>query len=342
MNSDILYFPYINIPKNDWTIRALMYYDKIGTIIPHDYFTKPNILDPFMLELSQAGYIQFIDPMSYISDPNAIVSPFIEFITHDERSLENKRRNFKSSVHKSFDISKLKFSRPIKNTEIFSQKFDSDMFAELQKLKLAKRINDYSFSVEENTAMALMTYLASILGKCCNMVPATDSLTNLETPISKLPFRHKQLLRDKILERILPYPEKIDVQKFLKFKEDNSEDIELFRIKIENLIVEVTSIDDAEYLENKLREIEIHSDNLAERMKSNKFGRIVWGSFCGLAAGAIGLASSGTSGLLLGVPGFANSIYSALESIKPNAISDISGLKYLALLRWDILKSKTN
>ena len=35
MNS-LLYYPYINLPQNDWTIRALLYYDNVNTIAPMD------------------------------------------------------------------------------------------------------------------------------------------------------------------------------------------------------------------------------------------------------------------------------------------------------------------
>lgn len=30
----LLYYPYINLPQNDWTIRALLYYDNVNAIVP--------------------------------------------------------------------------------------------------------------------------------------------------------------------------------------------------------------------------------------------------------------------------------------------------------------------
>ena len=47
MNS-LLYYPYINLPKNNWTIRALLYYDNVNSIVPEQYFNEPERYDPFM------------------------------------------------------------------------------------------------------------------------------------------------------------------------------------------------------------------------------------------------------------------------------------------------------
>lgn len=44
MNS-LLYYPYINLPKNNWTIRALLYYDNVNSIVPEQYFNEPERYD---------------------------------------------------------------------------------------------------------------------------------------------------------------------------------------------------------------------------------------------------------------------------------------------------------
>lgn len=31
--NNLLYYPYINVPKTDWLIRALLYYDNIASIV---------------------------------------------------------------------------------------------------------------------------------------------------------------------------------------------------------------------------------------------------------------------------------------------------------------------
>lgn len=38
----LLYFTYINLPKTDWTVRALLYYDNISSIVPQENFYSPE------------------------------------------------------------------------------------------------------------------------------------------------------------------------------------------------------------------------------------------------------------------------------------------------------------
>lgn len=49
--NNLLYYPYINLPNTDWTIRALLYYDNIGSIVPTQYFHEPEQYEPFMREV---------------------------------------------------------------------------------------------------------------------------------------------------------------------------------------------------------------------------------------------------------------------------------------------------
>jgi len=36
MEANALYFPYIKVPKSAWFTRILLYWDKVGAIIPSD------------------------------------------------------------------------------------------------------------------------------------------------------------------------------------------------------------------------------------------------------------------------------------------------------------------
>jgi hypothetical protein len=38
----LLYYPYINLPEGDWTVRALLYYENVGSIVPLEYFYSPE------------------------------------------------------------------------------------------------------------------------------------------------------------------------------------------------------------------------------------------------------------------------------------------------------------
>ena len=55
MEADALYFPYIKVPKSAWFTRILLYWDKVGAIIPSDYVTAHNIEEPAGHNISKRG-----------------------------------------------------------------------------------------------------------------------------------------------------------------------------------------------------------------------------------------------------------------------------------------------
>ena len=67
--SSLLYYPYINLPENDWTIRALLYYDNIGAIVPAQYFHEPEQYTPFMRKAIENELITPINPMNVLDRP---------------------------------------------------------------------------------------------------------------------------------------------------------------------------------------------------------------------------------------------------------------------------------
>lgn len=54
----VLYFPHIRVPDNEWFTRALLYWDEVGTIVPH---APPDevreILGEHTLRLMDAGLV---------------------------------------------------------------------------------------------------------------------------------------------------------------------------------------------------------------------------------------------------------------------------------------------
>jgi hypothetical protein len=50
-NECALYFPLISPPASDWLTRALLDWDRVGTIVPHDWVENPKLLGEHMLEL---------------------------------------------------------------------------------------------------------------------------------------------------------------------------------------------------------------------------------------------------------------------------------------------------
>lgn len=314
MNS-ILYYPYINLPPTDWTLRTLLYYESVGSIVPHQYFYEPEKnYEPFMLELVRNQLVLPIDPMKELENPWKVTEPFIEFI---------KSKSFTKRIRL---IEKPIFVR------IHFQKFEDGVFYELEQLGLAKRDkrNWQWIMVEKNTAAYLMKYLTTILSKKLKMTPATDSYKKRIT-IQNSRLQRKK--RDIILEKLIPFPQEVDFDKVFNFKEKNKKELKIFRNKIEQIVLDDSVETGSELFNSKIDEMSLHRDELAEEMRKSKFKQIIFGTVCGILGSATGLAAAETVGAILGgLPGFANAVYSGLQIEKAEKSFDQSGMKYLALI----------
>src|SRR5688572_21572421 len=116
----ILYFPYINLPQSDWTVRTLIYYDKVGSIVPEEYFFNPEeSYEPFMLELIREELVVPINPIDVLRNPWQVFDPFLEFIEKKKVSLKDRSKKFIAKIHKD----KLDFN----GTKLHADKFDNDI-----------------------------------------------------------------------------------------------------------------------------------------------------------------------------------------------------------------------
>ena len=64
----LLYYPYINLPETNWTVRVLLYYDEVGSIVPQQYFYAPEEYNPYMRNLIQEGLVNPINPIEVLDN----------------------------------------------------------------------------------------------------------------------------------------------------------------------------------------------------------------------------------------------------------------------------------
>jgi len=322
----ILYFPYINLPKTDWTVRTLLYYDNIGSIVPQEYFYSPErSYEPFMLELVRSGLVIPIDPIETLDYPWQICKPFLEFLQSPYFRINQKVESFSRGIESRIHIGKFSGAR------IHADKFDGEIFYSLVQLGLARRINNNWYMVEKNTAKYLMKFLASIISTKLEMLPTTD---NYESIPFRKPIIEQKRKRDTILSNLIPFPEEIDLKKLLKFKEKNHSTLKLFKNKIEQLVLDENLIEGTQLFNAKIEELEIHKNELYNKMNESQFKNVFFGSVCGIIGATQGFVSTAnTVGAVGGaMPGFASAIYSALKIEKAEDIADQTGMKYLALI----------
>ncbi|POS00631.1 hypothetical protein Q361_1394 [Flavobacterium croceum DSM 17960] len=323
---NILYYPYINIPKNDWTVRTLLYYDNIGTIVPQEYIWEPEkSYDSFMWELVRMSLVTPINPIEVFANPWEVTKPFITQISEKKLSLEKAQSRFKES-----DKHTLINTQKFRTAKIHADKFDNEVFYSLENLGLAKRDDGNWYSVETKTADQLMKYTATLVGMKTNRIPTTDEMRPRFFSSRNFKYQRK---RETILENLIPFPEQINLHKLLNFKENHSELLAALTNKVEKLVLDDQIKEGTDLFNENIRELVIRKGELTAKMNESQLGNIIFGTACGIIGAVKGISESqNLSGVLWGLPGFGNAIYSALKIENAEKIFDQSGMKYLALI----------
>lgn len=321
----ILYYPYINLPQTDWTLRTLLYYDNVGSIAPQEYFYSPDKnYDPFMLDLVRNELVIPIDPIRSLDNPWEVSNPFLEFLQGKAFNLEARRRNFREG--KFGRIHQDKFG----GARIHADKFHHQIFYNLEQMGLAKRGERSWCIVERRTADYLMKFLASVISAKLEMLPTTDSFKKRYYTGNKKQETRK---RETILTRLIPYPEDIDLSKLRKFKDKHTDLLSSFKNRIEQIVLDESILEGTELFLTRVEELELRRDELAAKMNESNFKSIFFGSVCGTIAAYQGLIAPETNtSVVTGLAGFAGAVYSALKIEKAENTFDQSGMKYLALV----------
>jgi hypothetical protein len=322
---NILYYPYINLPRTDWTIRTLLYYETIGSIVPQEYFYNPDQnYEPFMLELVRRSLVQPINPMDVLSEPWEVTKPFIEHIAKNKSKIEKAQNRFSQGMFGRIHSDKFRTAR------IHADKFDDNIFYSLTQLGLARREDGRWYAVETKTADQLMKFLATIVSAKTERLPTTDHIRPRFYARKNIP---KQIKRETILKSLIPFPEELDLNKILRFKEEHHNLLNAFKNRVEIIALDPNIEEGTELFNEKLRELVIRKGELTAKMNESRLGNIVFGTVFGLIGAFQGLATADTTRAVIGgLPGFASAVYSALKIEKAEDVFDQSGLKYLALI----------
>ena len=327
--NQILYYPYINLPRTDWTVRTLLYYENVGSIVPEEYFYNPKEnYDPFMLNLVRSNLVIPINPVESISQPGRFANEFLKYATN------NRERFIKYSTTKYGRINQQKFPW----ASINQQKFQGEIFVELERMGLAERQGGNIYFVHQNVANHLMKFLATVVGKELQMLPTTDQITNRVFHASKRKATSK---RRTLLENLIPFPEEIDINKIRKFKDKNRELLRFFKNQTEQLVLNENIIEGTEQFKLQLEEINFYKNEIAAKLNEKKFGRIFFGGIFGMIGSFQGIQEDNAlSAFIGGFPGFASAVYGSLDYFRENDIRNDRGLQYIALIDKN-LRTKT-
>ncbi|MNJ92214.1 hypothetical protein D3C87_98800 [compost metagenome] len=327
--ADLLYYPYINLPKTGWTMRTLLYYDNIGSIVPQQYFYHPEEnFDPFMLELVRQQLVSPIDPIEILDNPQSITAPFMELINRNISKLRANQRAFSKAGRNDLDPSNFV------DTKIHFDKFDYEIFGNLMELGLAERAGGQWYSVERNTANHLMKFLATVISSKTNRLPVTDHIRSFTYSKTDQKVQQK---RETILKTLIPYPETFELNDLFRFKERHAGLANNFRNRVEQIVLDPNIMEGTALFHYKMAEMIDCKEELVARMKeTGSFENIFFGSVLGLISGGASLLDPNAFSVVGALAGFGQAVYSALRRERAENVIDQSGLKYLALADYKL------
>ena len=319
MNDNLLYFPYINIPRNDWTIKSLLYWDNVGIIVPPDFAKNPNQYNKKTRDLLKMDLIEQIFPHEYTWRVKKFDKGFLDLINQPKFNLVRRQEDFKKG----------------KVSRIHVQKFGEEILDELVEMKIAGKLPDDWpwYYVESRTARLIMLYLATVIGKSGNFTPATDKLKNLDLSINQNGADlRRNSLRQNILDDLIPYPIDPDLTKLRIFKDKYHEELKSFRILIEQAALTIDSFKKKKIQEEleslKIAEINDKKEKILSDLNQSKLGQITFGTIFGLVGAAIGFSQDNS---VLGIFSLLNAVYSSFQGYDNSEIL-ARDYSYLALI----------
>lgn len=310
MKENALYFPYIDIPKSKWLTETLIYWDKLSSIVPHEFHNNPNLLSSDMQNLTSAGLVEHILPLDHFSKLHNFEGNFTEIAKIWISVNQNKPFDY-SRIH----IEKLGNLRHI-----------------LKNLNLTRDNHSYPW-IEIPTPLAniFMSYLATELGKLpdLNATPLTD----FNNEIVKMNNTERATIREEILNIVLPIPDgDISIDKLLRFKQDFGHLTMNFRNRIEIECIDILSTKE-EYkkekilgvqrnLKDEIKDIEEAMHTISEDITFNNFLPLIGTSFTGLDS----IQTVITAGLTI-----ASTTYQVISTLENNKDNQKKPLAYATL-----------
>lgn len=336
MSRNALYFPYIDLPSTSWTTQAILYWDKLSSIVPMDYLHRPEQMDELTRSLLTEGLVEPIIPGMYIYQAREFDSCFINYV--EQRVLPARER-----------MSCSKNERPV--TCIHAEKMGR-IPEFLVESGLAKQLDWAWYEVDAAIANSFMAYLASVLSALpeINAAPITDralfaaSLGTRKYSKARGSALHEFKARQVILKAILPLPSgPVDLGRLIRFKARYGYLLPQLREKIEAHCALISILPEPEAREvatqNFINECREHVNEIVAAMRPS-FSRIVYGSLAPLFGSGLALHTT-DQGNVLAYAGAATSLvgaaYQAISSVRgPRMAQEGRPLAYLAHVRREL------
>jgi hypothetical protein len=338
----VLYFPTIRPPENEWFSRVLLYWNRVGTILPEQYSRDHAFLRPYTSSLIDAGLLTPIAPDTSVwqSGANSYFTAFLGLVDSDPLGVERTPPDQREWARVHLD------------------KTGTGLALALRERQLARNPEGPEHAawidVERHTADLLMAFLASIVGKDekVAMDPITDSEAAMAA-FTTLPEEERQIgaelepIRYALLRDILPGPAAgIEPGRLAEFKSDHDRLLTGFRNRVEKKAIECAQVADPRLrdamVDQVRRELALEIEEIERRMSERQWPLAARGAL-GVAVAALAIAdlavAGGTLLALVGSSlGLAGSVDAAFQGVRRRDVLK-EPLAYAALARRQLARA---
>jgi hypothetical protein len=279
-----LYYPFIAVPASSWWTRTMLYWDYVGTIVPHEYINVPEMHEPYTLELVRAGVVHQVFPDEAGFALREKLCSYLDALTPDE--VDRRRvlygRGAVSRIHRD---------------KFLTYQAGLDAVRRMGLAESGESAHSPWIRVERTTAAEFMAALAMALCQAslhqphepspARWVPTTDRQEAVDALLSGLvpsghrpgsseltlrvrgEFRAAEIRAD-LLDRLLPVPDEIvPTDRILKFRNTYGHLLPPLRRYLEGKVDDALAMSDedlryrmldrlAEEVEERVREAEAY------------------------------------------------------------------------------------
>lgn len=287
MAHTILYYPTIDIQDGQWLRNAILYWDKVASIVPYDNYPdfSPELLYLREQKLYEPIYPQDLFHSEYATDfENAIICRIDKYA--DWLKKNEIRRN-----HQIVPIHKDKICAPALHELIHYKKIPANL---LDYLENKRYVNDYNcdgwMEIDSKVSAIYMRTLAEYAIKCHSddIVLGTDKVKSQYEIYSHSTPRSNSACFSLVLNNCLPQPTMdVGIEQLLDFKEKRKQNFLQFRQTLRNYEIDLSHCSSEEETRFKTEEFkESWQREIMQAKKMLKGDHIsyVLGSLCTLVS----------------------------------------------------------
>ena len=239
MARSILYYPTIDIKDGDWLRSAVLYWDKIGSIVPTGC---EDTLSPELRYLEERNIYQQVQPLELFYNP-AQINICREFIKESKSRISGllthpvlNRTGTKGNTR--MHLEKLGVHHRDGNVLVFYSKLPHELADFFEEMHLIQSNNDGMWVVmPERIADTYMSILAKYLARINdNMAIGTDTVSNMRRSYCNVSSTYGDICYEVNLLNILPTPNPdIGFEDIILFRNQRRQELLHFREVIDDL-----------------------------------------------------------------------------------------------------------